>query len=104
MVEPGGEADLGKEPLPAQHCGQLGLQHLERDVAIVLEVVGEEDGGHPAAPELPVDGVGAGESFLQPRAELRHACSLETGRRVPSQYYGEDGMWSRPGGSNCLTR
>ena len=31
-------------------CGEIGVQHLERDVAAVLEVVREVDGRHAAAP------------------------------------------------------
>ena len=40
-------------------AGELGMQHLEGDVAVVLEVVGEVDRGHAAAPELPLDAVTA---------------------------------------------
>ena len=39
VLELGGEPDFPKEPLGAEHRGQLGAEHLEGDVAVVLEVV-----------------------------------------------------------------
>lgn len=33
------------------------MQDLDGDFAVVLDVTGEEDGGHPAAPELALDGI-----------------------------------------------
>ena len=47
--------DLAQEPLGAERGGELRAQHLDRDVAVVLEVVREVDGGHAAAPELALD-------------------------------------------------
>ena len=38
MLQIGGELDLGEEPLGAEHRGELGVQHLERDVAVVPQV------------------------------------------------------------------
>ena len=57
MIEFGGEVDLGEKPSPAQHGGQLRAEHLERDVAVVLEVVGQVDRGHAALAELVVEPV-----------------------------------------------
>ena len=53
------EPDLSKEPLGAEHRGELGAQHLERDRAIVLQVTSEVDRGHPTAAELALDRVPA---------------------------------------------
>jgi hypothetical protein len=50
MLEPGGEADLPLEPVGAEGGGQLRQQHLERHRPVVLEVAGEIDHGHAAAP------------------------------------------------------
>ena len=55
MLQVRGDADLAQEPLGAERGGELGLQDLERDRAIVLEVVREEDGRHAAAPELALE-------------------------------------------------
>ena len=43
MLEPRGRLDLGQEPLGAERGGEIGVQHLDRDVAIVAEVVREID-------------------------------------------------------------
>jgi hypothetical protein len=55
------EADLGKEPLPAQHCGYVRAKDLESDVAVVSHVMREVDSGHPAAPELAVEAIAIAE-------------------------------------------
>ncbi len=57
MLEVGGRPDFGQEPLGAEGRGELGVQHLDGDVAVVLQVVGEIDRGHPALPKLAVDPV-----------------------------------------------
>ena len=57
MLEPGGEPDLALEALGAERGGQLGVEHLERDRAVVLEVLGQVDRGHAAAPELALERV-----------------------------------------------
>ena len=53
--------DLLHEPLGAEHGGEFGLQHLERDLALVLEVLGEIHGRHAALPELALDAVAIGQ-------------------------------------------
>ena len=45
------------------------LQDLERDLTLVLEILGEEDGRHPSAAELPFEGV-AGECCLEAAEEI----------------------------------
>ncbi len=49
MLEAGGGADLAQEALGAEGGAQLGVEDLERDGAVVLEVVGEVDARHAAA-------------------------------------------------------
>ena len=61
VLQIGGDLDLGEKPLYAEHCTELRLEHLERDVALVLDVVSEVDGRHAAFSELTLDGVAAGE-------------------------------------------
>ena len=65
MLELGDDVDLAEEPLGAQRRGELGPQDLERDLAVVLEVVGEVDGGHAALAELALDAVAAAEGGTQ---------------------------------------
>jgi hypothetical protein len=65
MLQPRGELDLSKEALgPERHC-QFGVQDLERDRPVVLQVLGEEHRGHAAAPELALKRIAVGERGLQ---------------------------------------
>ena len=57
MVEPGGDLDLGQEPLDPEHGAELGAEHLERHLPVVLEVGGEVDRRHAAGAELALDPV-----------------------------------------------
>ena len=72
VLQPGRKLDLSLEPLRSQRVGQFGKEHLERDRPVVPQVLGEEDGGHAAPPELAPEGVGWGQGLLQLRAEVRH--------------------------------
>ena len=65
MLQPRRELDLAQEPLGAQAVGQLGAQHLERDRPVVPEVPGEVDRRHPAAAELALERVAAGQCGLR---------------------------------------
>ena len=55
MLQPGRELDLALEPLGAQDRRQLGMQHLQGDRPVVLQVVGQVDRGHAPAPELSLE-------------------------------------------------
>ena len=44
------------------HRGQLRTEHLDRHLAVVLEVLGEIHGRHTALTQLPLDPVAVGES------------------------------------------
>ena len=72
MLEVGGELDLGQEPLGADDGGELGPKHLERDPAVVAEVLGEVDGGHAAGADLPLEAVAVGQGGLEPAEQLGH--------------------------------
>ena len=52
--EPGGDANLTKEPLGSRG-GDLGFQHLDRDVPVVAQVAREVDRRHPAASQLSLE-------------------------------------------------
>jgi hypothetical protein len=67
VVEVAQQLDFLEEPLGADHVRDLGPQHLHGDEAVVLEVLSQEDRSHPAAAELGLDRVLAGDSSLQPR-------------------------------------
>ena len=53
--------DLGKEPLAAERGGEVRVQYLDRDVALVLEVVGEVHRRHAARTEFALHAVAVGE-------------------------------------------
>ena len=76
MLEPGREPDLALEPLRAERRRELGMQDLERDQAVVLEVAREVDGGHPAAAELALEGVTVAKRVCE------RYCCLGHGRRA----------------------
>ena len=61
MLQMGDGLDLAQEPLGADHGRELGPQHLDGDLAVVLEVVREIDRGHAALPQLALDPVAVGE-------------------------------------------
>lgn len=41
------------------------MQHLDGDITIVLEIVGEIHGGHPAGAELAVEAIAAAKGGVQ---------------------------------------
>jgi hypothetical protein len=57
--------DLGQEALGTDDRGQLGLEDLERDLTLVLEVVGQLHGRHSALVELTLDRVAALQTGVQ---------------------------------------
>jgi hypothetical protein len=61
MTEPGGDLHFGEESLGAKHRAEFRLEHLDGDLSIVLEVLGEIDRGHPARAELALDAVAVGQ-------------------------------------------
>jgi hypothetical protein len=61
------DLDFAQEPLVADSEGQLGLEDLQRDLAVVLPVMGEVDDRVPAAAELALDRVAVSQRRLQVR-------------------------------------
>ncbi len=61
MVEPGGGADLAQEAFHTDGGRELGMEHLERDLATEVPVAGEVDRGHSAATERALERVAIGE-------------------------------------------
>src|SRR3972149_7073407 len=65
MTQLGGDRDLAQKPIGPEGRGHLGPENLDRDLAVVLQVVGEIDRRHPATSELSLDGVAAGEGGVE---------------------------------------
>ena len=61
VLERGGGLDLLDEPVGTEHRGQLGPEHLDGDLAVVLEVGGQIDGGHAPLAQLPFEAVAVGQ-------------------------------------------
>ena len=61
MVQARRDRDLAEEAFAGERPGEVGVKDLDGDVAVVLEVAGEVDRGHPARPELALDPVAAGQ-------------------------------------------
>jgi hypothetical protein len=57
MAQRRGGLDLLHEPLGAEDGGQFGLQDLDRDLAVVLQVLGKPDRGHATLAQLALDPV-----------------------------------------------
>ena len=51
------------------------MQDLERDLTLVLEILGEEDCGHPSAAQLPLEGI-PGQSRLEAAEEIAQSRCL----------------------------
>ncbi len=113
--------DLPQEPLPPQHLRQTGVEHFQRHIAVMLEVMGEINDRHAAVADLAPDGIAAVEGGrelvlqiwqsgypegspttnttlggAQPDAALHSTLSLPPpSRRVPGS------SWRSPPTSSC---
>jgi len=61
MVERSGDLDLAEKPLGAEGLRDFRPEDLQRHRPVVLQVMGEIDGGHAAMAELPVEAVAVRE-------------------------------------------
>ncbi len=66
VAEPRRDLDLAQEPLGAEGLGQLGAHHLDRHLAVVLEVLGQVHRGHAALAQHPLDPVALGQRPADP--------------------------------------
>ena len=87
MHQPRRDLDLAREAFGAHGGAEFRTQHLERHLAVVLEILGEVDRRHPPLAELALDPVAIGEGGGE-RAEGRvrgglgcHGEQLWMGRR-----------------------
>ena len=58
-------APLTKKPFRTKGLGQVWVQHLHGDLAMVFEVLRQVDRGHPAAANLAFDPLAVGKSPSQ---------------------------------------
>ncbi len=65
MLQLRGDLDFPNKTIGAEGSGQFGTQHLDRNIAVVLEVFGEIDCRHAAGTEFTLDEVAIVERSLQ---------------------------------------
>ncbi len=79
VLQVGGDPDLVEEAFGAQDGGQLGMENLDRDLALVLDIVGQVDRRHAAAAELTLDRVAVGQCGRQ---AVQHVVAHKGASRV----------------------
>jgi hypothetical protein len=57
VLERRGDLDFAKEPLAPDDGRQLGLEQLDGDAPVVLQVFGEKDDRHSATAKLAFDAI-----------------------------------------------
>jgi hypothetical protein len=78
VLESRRDLDLPQESIRADRDGEVGTQHLDRHVAVVLDVLGEEHRGHSPGGQLPFHHVPTGQLGCQTVQDIR----LLEGRHV----------------------
>ena len=68
-----GRPDLGDEAVGADDRRQIALQHFDRDLALVPDIVREIDGRHSSDAELSLDTVSRQKSRRERGGNVRHA-------------------------------
>ncbi len=72
MLELGGGLYLGKKPLAAERGAEVGMQHFDGDIAVVLEIVTEKNSRHSAGADFPVHFIAAGKRRAKTFGDGRH--------------------------------
>ena len=72
MLEICFDPDFAEEPVVAKARGQFGMQNLERDRPMVLDVLRKVHRRHAAPPQSPFDGVAVGEGQPDLSGCVRH--------------------------------
>jgi hypothetical protein len=73
MGQAGGQLDFTGEAIGAHGDGDVRVQRLERHLASVPEVLRQQQGGHPAPPQLPDERVAPLESRAKLSREVLHS-------------------------------
>jgi hypothetical protein len=68
-----GGFDFAQESFHTDERGELAVHHLDGNLAVVTDVVGQVDIRHPAAANLPLDGVAVRQRLVQAIQHLNHA-------------------------------
>jgi hypothetical protein len=73
MLQPRGHPDLALEPVGSHRSAELGMEHLECDWTVLLEIVRQIDGRHAASAELLLDPVPIRQAALQLLEPVYHS-------------------------------
>ena len=76
MLQLGCELDLSQKTLGAERGGELGLQDLDGDLAVVLDIPREVDERHTPLAEGPLDLVAVPERGGEPHQDRISCCGL----------------------------
>ena len=81
MLEVGGRLDFGQESLGTDGGGKFWFENLERDLPLMLEVVGQIDGCHTALTEFTYHAVAPLEGSVQSGQLVGHEVRSKLGGR-----------------------
>ena len=62
-----------KEAVATEGRAEIRMQHLDRDITIVLEIMREIHGGHAPLAQLALDAVAIGQRGVQPNSDVGQA-------------------------------
>ncbi|HEX9894208.1 MAG TPA: hypothetical protein VGA78_09810 [Gemmatimonadales bacterium] len=91
MLQVGGGGDFLEKPLRSDDGGQLRPHHLERDPALVAQVMGQVDGGHATRAELTLDAVAVGQRRVVDQGIGRQPINSTAGSASPPPLNRTDG-------------
>ena len=77
VLEIGGRLDFLHEPLGPEDGGELRPRDLHRDLAVVLQIVGEADVRHATFAQVAFDLVAVGEGGREPGGDLGHGAKMD---------------------------
>src|SRR6185436_10822873 len=75
-----GGFDFAQETLGAECGAQVGMQHLDGDLAVVPKIAGQVHRRHAALTQLPLDAVAVGQCSGEPGLGIAHAVPRLAGK------------------------
>jgi len=66
--------DFMGEPVGSHRRGELGAEDLQRDLAVMLEVVGQIHRGHAPDPDFALDAVAPAQRGSKTIQDVGHGC------------------------------
>ena len=70
MLQTRCDLDLAQEPVAADANSQPGMQHLKRDLSLVLDIEGKENRRHPTRAQFTLECVGVAEGAPKALAQF----------------------------------